>query len=133
MIFVDANVLVYAVGRSHPLREPARKFFARALEEQLPLCTSAEVLQELMHVYLPVERLETLDAALELAASLIPTVWAVEAEDVGFARRLLNKHPGLDARDLIHLSCCLRRGVKQIKTFDRALKAAWPHKGGVED
>ena len=86
-----------------------------------------------MHVYLPVERLETLDAALELAASLIPTVWAVEAEDVGFARRLLNKHPGLDARDLIHLSCCLRRGVKQIKTFDRALKAAWPHKGGVED
>jgi len=131
MIFVDANVIMYAVGRSHPLRMLARDFFTAALDERLPLCTSAEVLQELMHAYLPVERLETLDTALELAASLIPTVWSVEAEDVIFARRLVNRHSGLDARDLLHLSCCLRRGIKRIKTFDRALKAAWPHSGGA--
>lgn len=130
MIFVDTNVIVYAVGRPHPLRGPARDFLAGAVEERLPLCTSAEMLQELLHIYLPVDRLETLDAALELTASVIRTVWPVEAEDVRFARRLLNRHAGLDARDLIHLSCCLRRGIKRIKTFDRALKAAWPHRGG---
>jgi predicted nucleic acid-binding protein len=58
MIFVDTNVLAYAVGRSHPLQEPARAraFFAESLTSQERLVTSAEVLQELLHMYLPVRR-----------------------------------------------------------------------------
>ncbi len=31
MTFVDTNVVMYPVGRPHPLREPAREFFAAAL------------------------------------------------------------------------------------------------------
>ncbi len=34
MIFVDTNVLMYAVGRAHPLRAPARAFFEDALRRQ---------------------------------------------------------------------------------------------------
>jgi predicted nucleic acid-binding protein len=30
-------------------------------------------------------------------------------------------HPGLAARDLVHLACCRRRGVTKAITFDRAL------------
>ena len=58
MIFVDTNVFMYAVGRDHPLRRPAREFFEASLEVGDRLVTSAEVLQELMHAYLPVDRLE---------------------------------------------------------------------------
>ncbi len=125
MIFVDANVLMYAVGRPHPLREEARSFFERALARRDALVTSAEVLQELLHAYLPVGRLETLDAALQLADSCIPIVWPVDAEDVRFARLLVKRHPGLGARDLLHLSCCKRRKVAELKTFDRPLAAAF--------
>ena len=32
MIFVDTNVIMYAVGREHPLRKPAQKFFENAVE-----------------------------------------------------------------------------------------------------
>ena len=54
LIFVDTNVSMYAVGRSHHLRAAARQFFIRATRDLTPLCTSAEVLQELAHAYLPV-------------------------------------------------------------------------------
>jgi predicted nucleic acid-binding protein len=125
MIFVDTNVLVYAVGRSHPLRAEARAFFEESLETSRPLATSAEVLQELLHIYLPVGRLATLDAAITLAESLIGTVWPVEHDDVRRARSLATAHPGLGARDLLHLGCCQRHGVQGLKTFDRALAAAF--------
>ena len=128
MIFVDTNVLMYAVGRDHPLRAEARAFFEAAMErDRGELCTSAEALQELLHAYVPVGRWETLDAALALAGSCIPTVYPVGAEDVRAARLLADQHQELGARDLIHLAVCRRHGVKLVKTFDRALAAAFRH------
>ncbi|MBI3927769.1 MAG: type II toxin-antitoxin system VapC family toxin [Armatimonadetes bacterium] len=123
MIFVDTNVLMYAVGRPHPLRGDARAFFEDCRRTQVRLSTSAEVLQELMHAYLPVQRLATLDAALMLVEGSIHTVWPLEAEDVELARLLVDSHPELGARDLLHLACCRRRGVVELKTFGRALDA----------
>lgn len=124
MIFVDTNVFMYAVGREHPLREEARAVFTDAAAAT-SLVTSAEVLQELMHAYLPVGRTETLDAALDLARSRMATIWAVEAEDVELARSLAVRHSGLGARDLLHLACMMRRGASGLRTFDRGLAAAW--------
>lgn len=125
MIFVDNNVIMYAVGREHPLRAEAQAFFEESLASNEVLVTSAEVLQELMHAYLRADRLETLDTALSLARARIPTVWPVEAEDVDLARVLVDRHPGLGARDLLHVACCLRRDVVRVRTFDRGLAAAF--------
>ena len=130
MIFVDTNVFMYAVGREHALREPARAFIEEAARGRLgPLCTSVEVLQELLHAYLPVGRVETLDAAIALVDSFIPTVHAVEADDVRLARDLAGTHPALDARELVHLATCRRREIRRIKTFDGDLAAAFPPRG----
>ena len=125
MTFVDSNLFIYAVGRQHPLRDEARAFFAAAGKAGTPLVTSAEVLQELLHVYLPVQRVATLDAALELASRSVDRVLSVEAADVAQARTLLDEQPGLAARDLLHLAVCRRHGVTDIKTFDRGLQAAF--------
>jgi predicted nucleic acid-binding protein len=112
------------VGRPHPLRAPAQAFFEEALDREERLVTSAEVLQELLHAYLPVGRRATLDAATELARSLT-TVWPLEADDVDMARSLLERHPGLGARDLVHLATCVRRQVSRLHTFDRDLADAF--------
>jgi predicted nucleic acid-binding protein len=125
VIFVDTNVLMYAVGRQHPLRRDAQAFFEHSLGRADRLVTSAEVLQELLHAYLPVNRLDTLDAALTLAEARITDVWPVEPDDVRLARVLVGSFPSLTARDLLHLACCRRRDVRQVKTFDRALAAAF--------
>ncbi len=125
MVFVDTNVLMYAVGGEHPLRAGAREFFLESAREKFPLATSAEVLQELLHAYLPVDRTDTLDAALRLAEGRIGTVWDVEEEDVRLARMLVDEYPALGARDLLHVATCRRRDVENVKTFDRALASAF--------
>ncbi len=121
MIFVDTNVFMYAVGREHPLREFARQFFIDANLDNERLCTSAEVLQELAHAYLTVGRLAAFDSAMELVTHVGVEVWPLESEDVALARSLRDQHPTLQVRDLCHLASCRRRGVREMKTFDRAL------------
>jgi predicted nucleic acid-binding protein len=125
MIFVDTNVFMYAVGREHPLRESAREFFLEHMRSGEVLVSSAEVLQELLHAYIPANRLSTLDAALTLARARVGSIWPVEGEDVELARALIDRHPALGARDLLHLACCERRGVTRAHTYDRALAAAF--------
>lgn len=125
MIFVDSNVFVYAVGKPHPLRAEAQSFFMKSSRNGRRLVISAEVLQELLHVYLPVGRIETLDAALELATNGIDQVIPISGETVIQARHLADKYPGLTARDLLHLSVCQTHKIAEIKTFDRNLNAAF--------
>src|SRR5574339_233241 len=119
MIFVDSSLFVYAVGRSHPLRSEAQKFFLDAATKGTSLVTSAEVLQELLHIYLPVERIETLDDALQLAVDSVDEIFEVTADAVSRARMLTDEFSFLSARDLIHLSVCRLNNITQIKTFDR--------------
>ena len=123
MIFVDTNVFMYAVGRPHALQPNAQEFFVEANRRNTPLCTSAEVMQELAHVYLPTGRPQTFDATLELMASASVEVWPLEEGDVTLARQLHQQYPTLQARDLCHLASCRRRGVREIKTFDQAFAA----------
>lgn len=122
--FIDTNVFVYAVGRAHLLREPAQMYLRERLDQAVPMVTSAEVLQELLHVYLPVDRHETLDAALHLAMDLT-TVLPIDESDVRAARDLATSQPGLGARDLLHLAVCQRHGAAELLSFDRALVAAF--------
>lgn len=121
MIFVDTSVFMYAARRPHALQANAQDFFVEANRSGFPLCTSAAVLQELAHAYLPTGRLQTFDATLDLIASAAVQVWPLEEADVALARRLHEQYSDLQARDLCHLASCRRRGVREIKTLDQAL------------
>ena len=123
MTFVDSSALMYAVGKPHPLQAEAQEFFVQAIQEGVVLSTSAEVLQEMLHVYKSTGRIELFENALALVTELGMEVWPLESEDVLLARQLHVLHPGLSARDLCHLASCRRRGVREIKTFDEALGA----------
>ena len=123
MTFVDSSALMYAVGKPHPLQAEAQEFFVQAIQEGVVLSTSAEVLQEMLHVYKSTGRIELFENALALVTELSMEVWPLESEDVLLTRQLHVLHPGLSARDLCHLASCRRRGVREIKTFDEALGA----------
>ena len=124
MIFVDTNVWMYAVGREHPLRSEARDLVRSWKADGRRVATSAEVLQELVHAYVPVGRLDTLHAAHRLATS-VADVWPLEADDVALAVGLAADHDELSARVLAHVAVCLRRGVTELATFDRGLAGAF--------
>lgn len=125
MIFVDANVFMYFVGQDHPLRDEVRAFFRRSRERDARLVTSAEVLQEILHRYLRQGRPRLAGAAFELVEATVSEVWPVEHGDVSLAVNLAHRYPGLEARDLVHLACCIRREPRDLVTFDRGLAAAW--------
>lgn len=122
MIYLDTNVLMYAVGRRHPLREEVR---TRLASRPDALVTSAETMLELLHAYLPVRREVELDAALVLLDQLVAHVHPIEPADVLAARDLAITAPSLTARDLVHLAVCLRYEVDELWTYDRGLGAAF--------
>ena len=124
MIFVDTNVAMYAVGRPHPLQRQAHDFFSECRRNGTPLFTSAEVLQELAHAYLRVNRRDVFEEAVALLVRFDVTLWPLEAADVTRAAQLHEQHPHLSARDLCHLASCRRRGISRIMTFDGNLAAA---------
>ena len=125
MIFLDANVFVHYVGREHRLRDQARARLERLLERHERLVTSAEVLQEILHYYLRNQRLRALDDAFTLVENCVDEIWSVDEIDIQTARNLIPRYPGLEARDLVHLACCIRRKPRELMTFDRGLAAAW--------
>jgi predicted nucleic acid-binding protein len=113
------------VGGSR-LKGEARAFFETHVGSSgEPLCTSAEVLQELAHAYVAVDRIHTLRSAMTLVEARVPTVWDVTAKDVRAAAAMVDIHRELGARDLLHLAMCRRHGVNRIQTCGRALKAAF--------
>ena len=81
--------------------------------------------QELLHVYLPVKRFETLEAAFGLLQAVTEKVIPLNVETVLHAKDLALSYGGLSARDLIHLACCQQNSIRQIKTYDRGLESAF--------
>lgn len=53
MIVLDTTVLVYAKGAEHPLRDPCRDLVAAIADERIAATTTAEVIQEFVHVRPP--------------------------------------------------------------------------------
>lgn len=123
MIFVDTNVFMYAIGKEHPLKAQASEFFRESVLNKVQLCTSAEVLQELLHVYHAENRLSTFKAVVRLIGELGIEVWPLIDEDVYLARQLYERFPALQARDLCHLASCQRRDVNDVMTFDSEFKS----------
>lgn len=130
MTFLDTNVFMLAIGREHPLRNEALEILEQGSSGATEFSTSAEVLQELLHAYLRRGRLDSCRDALELVRRSVLVVWQLEEADVRLAVALADVHPALEARDLVHLACCQRRGVDGLATFDRGLDAAWSAAGG---
>ena len=50
MIVVDTTILVYAVGSTHPLKDPSVRFFAAVAAGNVDATTTPEVIQEFAHV-----------------------------------------------------------------------------------
>ena len=124
MIFVDTNVFMYAVGRPHPLQADALQFFDETARSAEPLCTSAEVLQELLNAYVARGNSSLFDDSLDLVHSFNVEIWPLQANDTLSGRDLIGQYPSLTARDLCHLAVSQRSGATSIKTFDNDLAAA---------
>jgi len=118
VIFVDSNVPMYLVGAAHPNKEAARTALERAITDGETLVTDAEVLQEILHRYVTIDRREAIGPATDVLLGVVDEVFPVERGDVERARRLVMSTP-LSARDAVHVTIMRRREIERIMSFDR--------------
>ena len=117
-IFVDANVVMYAVGAEHPHRRPCLDSLDRIVNDGLPAVVSSEIHQEILHRYLSLglpDKARQVSIKLE---TIIPTALPVTMSDVRRARKLIERYPTLAARDLIHVAVMLENGLSRILSID---------------
>jgi len=117
--FLDANVVMYAAGGAHPLRDPCRAALQRAVQARARLVTDVEVLQELLHRYFALRRPEVARTVYRSTVELCDEVLSVSEEHTARALELLLEHPRLSPRDALHVAVMERRGIRRLLSTDR--------------
>ncbi|MBI3567747.1 MAG: type II toxin-antitoxin system VapC family toxin [Gemmatimonadetes bacterium] len=118
MIFVDSNIPMYLVGAPHPNKEAARRLLESCITRGERLVTDAEVLQEILHRYHAIRRLDAIQPAFDALLGVVDAVFPVEHVDVAQAKDLMMGVAPLSARDAVHLAVMRRQRVERILTFD---------------
>jgi predicted nucleic acid-binding protein len=118
VIFVDSNVPMYVAGRDHPLSGPSRRFLERSRAGDIEICTSTEVLQEILYRYTGLGRPDLAVEVYDLFVQLCPVVLPVTLANTDRARSLLRSVAGISVRDAIHAAVMLDNGIEEIASFD---------------
>jgi len=121
VIFIDSNIPMYLVGGEHPNRAAAKHLVELAIAGRERLVTDAEVLQEILHRYVAIERRDAIEPASSTLLAIVDEVYPIELEDLERARSIVTTSR-LTARDAVHLAVMQRRGIAEIMTFDRAFE-----------
>ena len=122
-LFVDANIFMYLAGRDAALREGCRRALQAAAEREIPLTTSAEVLQEILHRYTSLDRPEYARAVYGAATDICAEVLSITERHTARALDLVERHPHLRARDALHVASMEDRGIERILSADRHFDA----------
>lgn len=119
LIFLDVNVPMYAAGQAHALKDPCIGvlFLAQASPDRF--VTDSEIFQEMIHRYTSIKRWEQgrrifADFALLMVGRIEPVFFG----DTRRAASLADRHPDLEARDLLHAAIMERIGVTRIVSTD---------------
>ena len=118
-LFVDANVFMYLAGRDARYREACRRALLAATEQGASLITSTEVLQEILHYHAarrqPEDARTVYDAVTDICEEILP----VTERQTARALKLLVTHPGLPARDALHVATMEAHGIQRLLSADR--------------
>ena len=119
MILLDSNVPMYLVGAAHPHKVDARRLLERIVAENHRLVTDAEVLQEILHRYVAINRRDAIQPCFNVVLEVVDEVLPVTRDTVCKAREIVIGHPDLTARDAIHLAVMREHDITRILSFDR--------------
>src|SRR3989304_9667459 len=102
MIFVDSNIPMYLSGAPHANKSRARELLERCIADRERLVTDAEVLLEILHRYVAVERRDAIQPAFDALLGVVDEVFPVEVQDVEHAKAIVLGWSRLSARDAVH-------------------------------
>ena len=118
MILVDSNIPMYLVGAAHPHKSDAQRWLEKLVSDRQRLVTDAEVLQEILHRYVAINRRDAIQPAFDALLGIVDQVLAVDRSIAERAKEIVLGYRQLTARDAVHLAVMEHHGIERILTFD---------------
>ena len=118
MILVDSNIPMYLVGAPHPHKSDAQRWLEKLVSDRQRLVTDAEVLQEILHRYVAINRRDAIQPAFDALLGIVDQVLAVDRSTAERAKEIVLGYRQLSAREAVHLAIMEHHGIERILTFD---------------
>lgn len=109
---------MYLVGAPHVHKSDARRLLEKVVSERQSLVTDAEVLQEILHRYVAIDRRDAIQPAFDALIGIVDQVLAVDRSIAERAKQIVLGYRQLSARDAVHITVMEQHGIEQIMTFD---------------
>lgn len=118
MILVDSNIPMYLVGGPHQNKRDAQQWLERLASDRQRLVTDAEVLQEILHRYVAINRREAIQPAFSALLRIVDEVLPVDRAIAERAKDIVLGYRQFSARDAVHLAVMEHHRIERILTFD---------------
>jgi predicted nucleic acid-binding protein len=121
-VFLDANVLVYALDQTSEPHAKTVEAVQRLLGDGVTLCTSHHVIEELLHVVSKIPQSGVTSSQVIEEIALIPNLVLIEpAADLDFARRyaVLSERLNMGVNDASLLQLMIDAGIDRLFSYDK--------------
>lgn len=118
MILIDSNVPMYLVGTPHRHKTDGQRLLEKLIRGRERLVTNVEVLQEILHRYVAIDRRDAIQPAFDALLGVVDEVLPVTRAAVERAKEIVLGYRRLSARDAVHVSVMEQHGIAQILSFD---------------
>jgi len=114
---------MYLIGAPHRHKADSQRLLEKLITDRQRLVTDAEVLQEILHRYVAIDRRDAIQPAFDALLGVVDQVLAVNATVVQHAKQIVLGYRQLSARDAVHLSVMEQNRIDQILSFDSGFDA----------
>jgi predicted nucleic acid-binding protein len=118
VILVDSNVPMYLIGAAHPHKVDAQRLLERLVSDRERLVTDAEVLQEILHRYVAIDRRDAIQPAYDVLLAVVDEVLPIDRASTERAKDIVMGRRRLSARDALHIAVMEQHGIGRILSFD---------------
>jgi predicted nucleic acid-binding protein len=118
VILLDSNVPMYLIGASHPHKADAQRALERLVSARERIVSDAEVLQEILHRYVAIDRRDAIQPAFDVLLKIVDEVLPVDQAAVERAKHIVMGTRRLSARDALHIAVMEENGIERILSFD---------------
>lgn len=118
MTFVDSNIPMYLVGAHHPHKVDAQRLLERLVSDRQRLVSDAEVLQEILHRYVAINRRDAIQPAFDALFGIVDEIYPVDTVAAERAKEIVMGHRQVSARDALHLAIMEQNEIERILSFD---------------
>jgi hypothetical protein len=109
---------MYLIAAPHPHKADAQRLLENLISDRQRLVTDAEVLQEILHRYVTINRRDAIQPAFNALLGIADDVLVIDRATAERAKQIVMGHRQVSARDAVHLAVMEHHGIERILSFD---------------